>query len=105
MILENCYAINTNELCDEAYDGQQALDLVIKNIEQNNYDACDYALILMDCNMPRMDGYESSRRIREFCYENSIVQPIITAVTGHLEQDYVKKAVKCGINQILGKPI
>ena len=47
---------------------------------------CDYKLIFMDCNMPFMDGYETTTRIRKLFYEMNLVQPIISAVTGHTEQ-------------------
>ena len=43
----------------------------------------------MDCNMPIMDGYESTKEIRKFIFEADLPQPIISAVTGHTEQLYV----------------
>ena len=46
---------------------------------------CDYDMIFMDCNMPIMDGYESSKCIRDYLYEHRIKQPVISAVTGHTE--------------------
>jgi len=43
----------------------------------------------MDCNMPFMDGYECSLKIREFLSSEKgltiFEQPIISAVTGHVE--------------------
>ena len=38
-------------------------------------------------------------------YENNLTQPIISAITGHTEQSFVKKAVQSGINQVLSKPV
>ncbi len=47
---------NIEEICDSALNGKLALESVIKNVEHNNNKRCDYHLILMDCNMPIMDG-------------------------------------------------
>jgi CheY-like chemotaxis protein len=48
-------------------------------------DPAKFSLILMDCNMPGMDGYETTEAIREYVYSLNIEQPIISAVTGHME--------------------
>ena len=69
----------------QAFDGQQAFDMVVDNVKENDMKICDYDLILMDCNMPIKDGYEATSSIREFLFENNIKQPIISAVTGHTE--------------------
>jgi CheY-like chemotaxis protein len=39
----------------------------------------------MDLNMPGMDGNTTMMKIREYLFKNGVNQPIITAVTGHLE--------------------
>lgn len=59
----------------------------------------------MDCNMPVMDGYESCDKIRRFLLRLGISQPVILAVTGHTEQNYVDRAINSGMNQVLSKPI
>jgi len=72
------------------------------NIRRNiSYMRCKYDLILMDCNMPLMDGCETTQKIREYIMSNGFIQPIISAVTGHTEQAYVDKAIKSGMNQVL----
>ena len=55
--------------------------------------------------MPFMDGYEATQQIREYLYAKRIRQPIISALTGHTEQAYIDKSIKCGMNQVLSKPV
>ena len=55
--------------------------------------------------MPIMDGYTSTQKIREYLYMKNLKQPIITAVTGHLEQSYVKRSFLSGMNQVISKPV
>ena len=87
------------KICDSAFDGQGAIDAVVRNVEKNKpYKHCNYELILMDCNMPIMDGYESTMKIRQYLYDQGIKQPIILAVTGHTEEEYVKRAISSGMN-------
>jgi CheY-like chemotaxis protein len=59
----------------------------------------------MDCNMPFIDGYETTQRIRQLLYDNNFMQPIISAVTGHDEQIYIKRAINSGMNQVISKPV
>ena len=51
-----------------------------------------YGLIFMDCSMPVMNGYEASREIRSFLKSNHFMQPMIVAITGHTEDEYIEKA-------------
>ena len=50
---------------------------------------CNYDLIIMDCNMPVLDGNEATKLIRQYMYEKELPQPVILAVTGHIEASYV----------------
>ncbi len=61
-----------------------------------------YDLILMDCQMPVMDGYEATRRIREM--ENELGTPII-ALTANATAEDRKKALESGMDEFLSKPI
>ena len=47
-------------------NGLDAFEIIVKNVEKNNYKKCDYHLILMDNNMPIMDGCDSSVKIRTY---------------------------------------
>jgi CheY-like chemotaxis protein len=59
----------------------------------------------MDCNMPVMDGYEATSKIRAFIHNFGLAQPIISAVTGHTEQLYVRRSIMSGMNLVLSKPV
>lgn len=48
--------------------------------------------------MPYMDGYESTQRIRSYLFSLKLDQPIIVAVTGHTEPNYVERAITSGMN-------
>jgi CheY-like chemotaxis protein len=100
--------VNTESVCSLAYNGREALNKVIKSVNEfRNIGErkCGFELILMDCNMPFMDGYDATTEIREFLYSKSIRQPLIIAVTGHTEPNYVKRARVSGMNQVLSKPV
>ena len=51
-----------------------------------------------------MDGYESTGKIREYLFNKGIKQPIIIAVTGHTENQYIQRALNSGMNEVLFKP-
>jgi CheY-like chemotaxis protein len=96
---------NPDQICDSAIHGKQALEKVIQDVESHNLKHCSYKLIIMDCNMPIMDGYEATSKIRSYISSLGINQPIIIAVTGHTEEEYVRRAMSSGMNQVLSKPI
>jgi len=75
------------------------------NIEANKGLKCDYEMIFMDCSMPIMDGYKATNKIRETIEAAGLLQPIISAVTGHSEESMINLAIQSGMNQVLSKPI
>jgi diguanylate cyclase (GGDEF)-like protein len=78
---------------DVANNGEEAL----KACKENSYD-----LVLMDCNMPIMDGYEATKAIRELDAE--IKQPIIIALTAQDQRGQFENGIKSGMNGYLLKP-
>ena len=65
-------------------------------------DRQDYDLILMDIQMPEMDGYEATRQTRDRPLDN---QPWIVALTANAMQGDREKAMNCGMNDYLSKPL
>ena len=55
--------------------------------------------------MPVMDGYEASQEIRDFYRQKNVPQPMIIACTGHVEEQFIKKAWVSDIDEILPKPV
>lgn len=74
-------------------DGQQAIDLC--SDPNNQYDA-----ILMDINMPKVDGYEATKVLRE---KLRLTIPIIALTANAFEED-IKKSLAIGMNKHLVKP-
>ena len=64
------------------------------------------SLILMDLEMPVMNGYQSAKAITDFCQDSSIKVPFIVALTAHEpNQSIIDKCEKHGLRDILAKPI
>lgn len=64
-----------------------------------------YDLILMDCEMPEMDGFEATRSIREFERSHNQAPTPIVALTAHALQEHRDAVFACGMNHYLSKPI
>ena len=78
-----------------------AIDLVADGKEAvEAHQASPYDLILMDCQMPAMDGFEASRRIRQMQSK----QPIIVAVTANALVGERERCLEAGMDDYLSKP-
>jgi CheY-like chemotaxis protein len=76
---------------DLVTDGNEALEA---------HRAQPYDLILMDCQMPTMDGFEASRQIRKLKHP----QPVIIAVTANALVGERERCLNAGMDDYLSKP-
>ena len=83
---------------ESAPDGTDAVDMV-KRSEENYYD-----VILMDVQMPIMNGYEATRTIRSLSRQDVKTLPIIAMTANALEEDKAA-ALKSGMNDHIAKPL
>jgi CheY-like chemotaxis protein/two-component sensor histidine kinase len=87
----------TGLIIDCAENGSEALAKVKAAPEK-------YDLIFMDVQMPKMDGLEATRRIRELSLPHCMEIPII-AMTANVFKDDVEKCIEAGMNDHMGKPL
>ncbi|MDR3123226.1 MAG: response regulator, partial [Treponema sp.] len=83
---------------DEAEDGAEAVEL-FKNSAPNYYN-----IIYMDIQMPAMDGYEATARIRSLDRADAWTVPIV-ALTANAFKEDIDKAIASGMNAHLAKPM
>lgn len=89
---------NEGLLIDRAADGVQCVDQI------NQMPAGTYDLILMDIQMPNMDGYQATKLIRQFADEEKANIPIVAMTANAFEEDK-REAITAGMNGHIAKPI
>ena len=85
-------------LIDRAADGVQCVEKI------DQMPAGTYDLILMDIQMPNMDGYQATKRIRQFADQEKADIPIIAMTANAFEEDK-RNALAAGMNAHMAKPI
>ncbi len=85
-------------LVDTAENGKIALEKV--SVSKPG----EYFLVIMDIQMPVMDGYQAARAIRALPDQALAAIPIIALSANSFEQDK-RKSMECGMNAHLAKPI
>jgi CheY-like chemotaxis protein len=95
-LLIRAYLAKTGYGLDEAENGQVAVDKLLGG---------RYDLVLMDIQMPVMDGFTAVRRIRQWEREHHAGRTPIIALTASAFDETVRKAIEAGCDSHLGKPL
>ena len=77
-------------------NGREAIEMLSKTA---------YGLVLMDCQMPEMDGFEATRAIRDRA--STVIDhdiPVIAMTANAFPEDRAR-ALACGMNDFLAKPV
>ena len=88
---------NTGIEIDCACDGHEALEMITSAPDK-------YNIVFMDVQMPKMDGHESTRRIRALPAMQNVDLPII-AMTGNVFKEDIEACLSAGMDDHLGKPL
>ncbi|MDE6407550.1 MAG: response regulator [Anaeroplasmataceae bacterium] len=94
-IIKDIFSLYEVQL-DEAEDGQIAVQKVLNHSK--------YDFIIMDIQMPRMDGYEATKAIRKIEDQEKCNTPII-AISANAFYEDKQKSLQVGMNAHLAKPI
>jgi PAS domain S-box-containing protein len=86
------HVLQLGYLADTVADGNEVLEALSR---------IPYEIILMDCHMPRLDGYETTKRIREAGGH----QPYIIALTANAMQGDKEICLAAGMDAYISKPI
>ncbi|BBL79986.1 hypothetical protein RxyAA322_18400 [Rubrobacter xylanophilus] len=82
-----------------AQDGEEALEKLFGE------EGREYAAVLMDIQMPRMDGLEATRRIRNKEEEEGLPRLPIIAMSAHAMQEDRTRALEAGMDHYISKPV
>ncbi len=92
----NQYGVN----CELANNGFEALHALEASAKTSKFD-----LVLLDCQMPEMDGYETARKIRQGAAGESMQNIPIIAVTANAFKENKNKCLSVGMNAYITKPL
>ncbi len=84
--------------CETASNGQEAIDLLAEKQDE-------FALVLMDCQMPVLDGYEATKRLRDGAAGPGGQSIPIIALTANAIEGDREKCLASGMDDYLSKPI
>ncbi len=102
LILRSLRKVNLANQVDVARDGQQALDYLFRSGEFAERGPTQPTVVLLDINLPRVNGLEVLERIR--ANESTRHLPVVILTTSDEERDRLK-SYECGANSFVRKPL
>jgi CheY-like chemotaxis protein len=97
--------INQELIQDYLEDTEIEIRLAENGLQATRLFACErFDVILMDCHMPIMDGFEATQTIRELERRNTLPPVPIVAVTAHAMQHEQDRCFLAGMDDYLSKP-
>ena len=96
-----------NQKSDKALNGKEALQLVPERIEKirAGEQVQMYTLLIVDYNMPVVDGPQFARTVRKLLVEEGMTIPYICCCSAYAEESYKRVATAVGMKQFLTKPV
>ena len=92
--------------CDWAFNGLQALEKIDKRQNIKCCKAChQYRVIFMDCSMPVLDGFETTKMLRNRIAQQEIDELKIIACTAFVQQSELDRAIQSGMDDYCIKPL
>lgn len=74
-------------------------------VQARQAEDCAAKLILMDCEMPEMDGYRATRLIRDYERQHQLARLPIIALTAHALEEVRQRCLDAGMDDFLTKPV
>ena len=81
---------------DTACNGEEALEAI---------KATPYDLVLMDCEMPVLDGFQATRQLREWEANSGRRRTPVVALTAHILSEHRERAREAGMDGHMAKPV
>ncbi len=81
-----------------AENGRQALEMI--EASPGSFD-----LVLMDCQMPELDGYDATRQLRRLEQADGLTRLPVIAMTAHVMEGDREKCLAAGMDDYIGKPL
>ncbi len=95
-VLLETYFKYTSIRADFVHNGQEALDSFVIN---------EYDLVLMDIQMPVMDGLQATQLIRQWERDKNKLETPIIALTGYAYKEEIEKSKRAGCDAHITKPV
>lgn len=83
--------------CELVINGEEA----VARLKQPH----EFSLVLMDCQMPVMDGYEATQAIRELELANALQRLPVVAMTANAMEGDKDKCLHAGMDDYVAKPV